>query len=185
LKNLSAYTLNNLSADTLNNLSAYTLNNLSADTLNNLSAYTLKNLSADTLKKIQDLWDAVPLLDNPYTNLINDIKAKKRVHNQSDFGPKYDPKENLCGTQMCTAGHLVNMGGTMGYDLMKQYGWAKAASLIHVKTHPDMPTQNFGSISQSNAIAYIELAASFEQRDNKELNFADWLKLEIETKSED
>src|SRR6266496_3602852 len=137
LNNLSADTLKNLSADTLNNLSADTLNNLSADTLNNLSADTLKNLSAYTLKKIKNTLALVPYVKNPYTTLLNDIKSKKRLHDQSTFGPDYDPKENICGTPMCTAGHLVNEGGEAGYALKDEYGWEKAAALIHIKAHPD------------------------------------------------
>ena len=176
INNLSADTIKNLSADTIKNLSAYTINNLSAYTINNLSADTIKNLSADTIKKIEELWNLVPLIEDPYTHLLNDIKAKKRIHQQSTYGPDYDPKENLCGTQMCTAGHLVNMGGKEGYKLKDKYGWEKAAGLIHLKVHPDMPTQNFGSIDQSFAISYIEMGAEFEQRKNKDLKFDEWLK---------
>jgi hypothetical protein len=185
LKNLSAYTLKNLSADTLKNLSADTLNNLSADTLKNLSAYTLNNLSAYTLKKVIEIWNKVPLVKDPYTNLLNDIKEKKRTHDQSTFGPEYDPAQNLCGTQMCTAGHLVNMGGEPGYKLMKEYGWEKAAGLIHIKTHPDAPTQNFGGIAQADAMAYIEMMAEFEARKNKKQTFGKWLKTTIKNKEVD
>jgi hypothetical protein len=176
LNNLSAYTLNNLSADTLNNLSAYTLNNLSAYTLNNLSAYTLNNLSADTLKKVKAIWDSVPFVKEPYTTLLNDIKEKRRIHHQSTFGPDDDPKNNICKTPMCTAGHLVNEGGAAGYALKREYGWEKAAGLIHIKAHPDAPMQNFGGIEQSTALAYIELMASFEQRKDKKQKFNDWFK---------
>ncbi len=176
INNLSADTIKNLSAYTIKNLSAYTINNLSAYTINNLSAYTIKNLSADTIKKIEELWESVPLIENPYTTLLVDIKEKRRVHSQSTFGPDCDPKTNLCGTQMCTAGHLVNMAGNEGYLLKKKYGWQKAASLIHIKVHPDAPTQNFGNIEQSHAIAYIELMADFEGRENKDVKFPDWIK---------
>lgn len=75
---------------------------------------------------------------------------------------------------MCTAGHLVNMGGTEGYKLKKEYGWEKAASLIHLKAHPTAPTQNFGSIEQSHAIAYIELMAEYESRSNQKQPFDKW-----------
>jgi hypothetical protein len=180
LNSLSADTLKNLSADTLNSLSAYTLNSLSAYTLNSLSADTLKNLSADTLKKIEKIWAEVPLVEKPYSTLNDDIKAKRRVHEQSQWGPDYDPKENLCGTQMCTAGHLVNMGGADGYKLKNKYGWEKAAAMIHIKAHPDMPTQNFGSIPQADAIAYIELAAEFEKREDKGQTFDVWIKTKLE-----
>jgi hypothetical protein len=188
LNNLSADTLNNLSADTLNNLSADTLKNLSADTLKNLSAYTLKNLSADTLNNlsadtldgVKQFWESIPKLEKPYSTLLKEIKDKKRIHNQSTFGPEYDPKENVCGTQMCTAGHIVNMAGTRGYQLQKEFGWEKAASVIHMKAHPDAPTQNFGSIDQADAIAYIEVMAEFENRANLDQSFGEWLKESIE-----
>ena len=180
IKNLSAYTINNLSADTINNLSADTINNLSAYTINNLSADTIKNLSADTIKNFEKLWASVPLIENPYTTLLADIKEKRRVHNQSTFGPECDPATNLCGTQMCTAGHLVNMGGSAGYALKSKFGWEKAAALLHIKVHPDAPTQNFGGIAQSDALAYIEMMAEFEGRKNKKQKFENWLKSVME-----
>ncbi len=167
LNNLSAYTLKNLSADTLNNLSVDTLKNLSADTLNNLSADTLKNLSAECLyvikEKIAD-WETIPKLDKPYTHLLADIKAKNRIHDQSTFGEieEFSSEANVCGTPMCTAGHLVNMAGEIGYKLKAKYGWTTAAKLIHLKTHPDQPVQNFGSIPQSWALAYIKEMARIE-----------------------
>jgi hypothetical protein len=181
IKNLSADTINNLSAYTINNLSAYTINNLSAYTINNLSAYTIKNLSADTIKNLSaytikkirpellegyyKFWESVPKLEKPYTQLLTDIKEKKRTHNQSTFGTveDFDPALNVCGTPMCTAGHLVNMAGKVGYELKKKYGWEAAATFIHRKSLPDFPVQNFGSIPQSWAMSYIEAAAEFEK----------------------
>lgn len=112
--------------------------------------------------------------------LLDDIKAKKRQHNQSDFGPTCDPGTNLCGTQMCTAGHLVNMAGKWGYDHVDKWGFEKTAALIHIKVHPDAPTQNFGSIPQADAIAYIEMMAEFEGRANKDQLFEAWIKEQIE-----
>ncbi|TDO68854.1 hypothetical protein EV143_11838, partial [Flavobacterium chryseum] len=169
LNNLSAYTLNNLSAYTLNNLSAYTLNNLSADTLNNLSAYTLKNLRPEVLKEYNNFWDSIPKLDKPYTKMLNGIKNKELIHQQSTFGPLeeynyYDPEFNVCGTPMCTAGHLVYMAGEVGFKLLKDYGFVGAATFIHRKTHPDFPVQNFGSIPQSWALSYIEFMADVESQ---------------------
>lgn len=38
-----------------------------------------------------------------------------------------------------------------------------AASLIHMKSRPDVPPQNFGSIPQDFAMAYIEQRAKEEQ----------------------
>jgi len=124
-------------------------------------------------------------VQDPYTHLLNDIKDKKRKHDQSTFGPEHDPAQNLCGTQMCTAGHLVNMGGELGYQLRKEYGWKKAAALIHIKVHPDAPTQNFGGIAQPDAMAYIEMMAEFEARKNKKQTFGKWLKATIKNKEVD
>ncbi len=76
---------------------------------------------------------------------------------------------------MCTAGHLVNMAGKMGYQLQKEYGWEGAASLIHRKSHPDYPEQNFGSIPQSWAISYIEMAAEFENRADQTQAYKEWV----------
>lgn len=63
---------------------------------------------------------------------------------------------------MCTAGHLVNMGGAMGYALKQQFGWETAALLIHRKARPDVPPQDFGGIPQEWAMAYIEERAEEE-----------------------
>ncbi len=104
-------------------------------------------------------WDSIPILEKPYTKLLADIKAKKRKHDQSTFGPiqEFDASINLCKTPMCTAGHLVNMAGKVGYELVKKYGgFSQAAALIHARCHPNDPPQNFGAISQELAIAYIE-----------------------------
>ncbi len=58
-------------------------------------------------------------------------------------------------TPMCTAGHLVNLAGTVGYALVKKYDLPAAARMIHIKNRPDVPPQNYGSIPQRLAIAYI------------------------------
>ncbi len=107
-------------------------------------------------------WDSIPVLDKPYSRLLADIEAKKRVHDQTTFGPECDPKNNLCGTRMCTAGHLVNMAGEVGYKLRQKHGWAVAASLIHYKSRPDIPPQSFGNIPQNMAMAYIRERAKEE-----------------------
>jgi hypothetical protein len=102
-------------------------------------------------------------LEKPYTNLLADIQTKKRIHRQSTFGPEECvPERNVCGTPMCTAGHLVQMAGERGYELKKQYGWAGAANLLHYKAHPESPAQNFGTIPQDWAMAYIETMAEKE-----------------------
>ena len=109
-------------------------------------------------------WESIPVLDKPYSHLLSDIEAKKRIHRQSTWGPEDGCYEvNVCETPMCTAGHLVNMAGSIGYDLKKKYGWKDAATLIHIKAHPDFPLQNFGGIDQTNAMAYIEAMAEWEE----------------------
>jgi len=83
---------------------------------------------------------------------------------QSTWGniEEWDENLNVCGTPMCTAGHLVNMAGKRGYELKNEFGWGDAATFIHRKAHPDYPVQNFGSIPQAWAIAYIEEMAERE-----------------------
>ena len=109
-------------------------------------------------------WDSITVLDKPYSRLLNDIEAKRRIHRQSTWGPEDGVKEeNVCGTPMCTASHLVNMAGSTGYALKNKYGWKNAAALIHYKTHPDFPLQNFAAIEQANALAYIEAMAEWEE----------------------
>ena len=107
-------------------------------------------------------WDSIPALPNLYTNLANAIESGDRKHDQQTWGPDADPGQNLCGTAMCTAGHLVNMAGPAGYALRHKYGWAGAARMIHAKNRPDVPPQNFGSIPQKFAMAYIRQRAAEE-----------------------
>jgi ribosomal protein L13E len=129
----------------------------SASTLSALgySASDLRDLgfSASALKELEE---SIPLVEKPYTKIWADIQSKARVHDQQQFGPECDPEQNLCGTPMCTAGHLVNLGGELGYALQDRYGFPTAAALIHFKAHPDWPCQNFGNIPQDLALAYIE-----------------------------
>ena len=124
------------------------------------SALLAAGYTASDLKE----WEEIPKLDKPYSRLLDDIKAEKRIHNQSDFGPGCDPKTNLCKTPMCTAGHLVNMAGEIGYRLKEKYGWQDAAALIHYKSRPEVPPQNFGAIPQEFAMAYIEERAAEEEK---------------------
>ena len=118
------------------------------------------------LRAAEKEWDAIPFLDKPYTRLLIDIKNNKRKHDQSVFGPDCDPGTNLCGTPMCTAGHLVNMAGEIGYKLGMKYGFSVAARMIHMKSRPDVPPQNFGNIPQKFALAYIETRA-LEENDSR------------------
>jgi len=136
------------------------------------AGYSASDLrSAGYSEKDFEEWESIPVLEKPYTTLLSDINEKKRVHLQSTFGDieDFDPKVNLCKSQMCTAGHLVNMAGKIGYELKKKHGWATAATLIHYKAHPGLPVQNFGSIPQSQAMAYIEVMADYESGVIKEL----------------
>jgi hypothetical protein len=118
--------------------------------------------SASDLRAAQEEWDSIPIIPKLYSTLLADIQAKRRIHKQSTFGPDCDPKENICGTPMCTAGHLVNMAGEVGYKLKSKYDWRGAARLIHMKNRPDAPAQNFGYIPQEFAMAYIEERAAEE-----------------------
>jgi hypothetical protein len=112
---------------------------------------------------LEKLDSETPLLTNPYSKIWSGIQQKTIKHDQRTFGPDADPKTNLCKTQMCTAGHLVNMGGALGYKLKNKYGWVAAARLIHDKAHPGWPCQNFGSIAQNLALAYLKEMAAHEE----------------------
>ena len=130
--------------------------NLSADTLKNLSADTLKNL-----KNIMDLVEKIPVIEKPYSAIWNDVKDNKRIHDQSTFGPEC--VTNVCGTAMCTAGHLVNLGGKAAYDLRRIVGWSNAASFVHQKsTSKHLPEQNYNAIPQEWAMAFLEENARME-----------------------
>lgn len=121
--------------------------------------------AAFTPSDLRAALEEVPMLDKPYSRLLADIKDKKRKFNQSTFGPDSAPAKNVCGTPMCTAGHLVNMAGAAGWKLKKQFGFAGAARLIHEKAHPDWPPQNFGNIPDALARAYIEEMAEREAQE--------------------
>jgi hypothetical protein len=109
--------------------------------------------------------DGAPILQKPYTQLLADIEASKRKFDQSTFGPDNGVAEDhLCRTGMCTAGHLVQMAGEDGKRLKLKYGFPSAASLIHGATHPDYPCQNFGSIPDKYALAYIRKMAAVEAK---------------------
>ena len=177
--NLSADTLKNLSAYTLKNLSAYTLNNLSAYTLKNLSADTLNNLSADTLKNLKIL-ETTPLLEFPYTHLLNDINDKKKLYKQSTFGEitKYDEK-HICETPMCIGGHFVAMAKEWGYEALKKFGYGTTAGLLHLKAYPNAPVFNYSLTDNATGLAYIEMMAEFEARENKEQTFDEFIELQL------
>lgn len=116
-----------------------------------------------TLSRLLD--DETPLLHKPYTALLAAIHANERTFDQSKFGPKISPSaEHICGTAMCTAGHLVSMAGAQGQALKDKLGFRQAAALIHAKAHPDYPCQNFGRIPDEWALAYIEMMADVEAK---------------------
>ena len=127
--------------------------------------YTVSELISEGYLNDIEGWDRIPKLEKPYSKLWEEIQAKKRLHNQSDWGPSTCPThDNICKTPMCTAGHLVNMAGSIGYELQQKYGWAGAASLIHAKSCPDLPEQNYGAIKQEWALAFIECNAELESK---------------------
>ena len=109
--------------------------------------------------------DDIPLVKKPYSRMLAEIKAGERIHKQSTFGPENAPVVHTCGTPMCTGGHLVQMGGKKGWKLKERFGFAGAAALIHAKAHPGWPCQDFGSIPQDWAMAYIETMAKREAKE--------------------
>ena len=113
---------------------------------------------------LSGLLERTPLVEKPYTRLLADIRAQRRLFSQKTWGPEdaSTPEPNICKTAMCTAGHLVSMAGEAGWKLKKEFGFAGAAALIHAKAHPDFPCQNFGVIPDAWALAYIEEMAEHE-----------------------
>jgi hypothetical protein len=165
-RQISGFTPRQISGFTPRQISGFTPRQISGFTPEQISGFTpeqISGLSAEGLAAHKNFWDAVPKIEAPYSTMLADIRAHRRIHNQSTFGPDADPKENLCGSPMCTAGHLVNMAGEAGYELKEKFGWADAARFIHLKSRPDVPPQNFGSIPQAWALAYIEERAEEEQ----------------------
>ncbi|MBY0355690.1 MAG: hypothetical protein K2Q12_08190 [Rickettsiales bacterium] len=128
------------------------------------AGYSLSDLRAAGCSA-NTLLEEAPLLKKPYSQILADIRAKKRRFSQSTFGPKIENEEHLCGTAMCTAGHLINLAGEAGWALKEKYDYATAAALIHEKAHPNYPCQDFGSIPDDVALAYIETMAEIEQQE--------------------
>ena len=120
--------------------------------------------------EVKELEDSIPLVENPYSQIWDGIKNDGRKHNQCYWGPDDDPQTNLCKTAMCTAGHLVNLGGKAGYALKNEYAFPTAAALIHHKAHPGWPCQDFYTCNQEQALAYIQEMAKHE----KEGTNPDW-----------
>lgn len=114
------------------------------------------------LRAVEKDWASIPVLNRPYTQLLADIESGRRKHDQKTFGPESNPPKNICGTAMCTAGHLVNMAGEVGYKLKDKYGWTVVAGMIHMKSRPDAPAPNFWPIPQELAMAYIRERAQEE-----------------------
>lgn len=94
------------------------------------------------------------------------IQNKKRLFKQSTFGPSEKAVDDihLCDTPMCTAGNLVNLAGEQGWEFQKKYGFSVAASLIHQKSCRDLPEQNYQSIPDKWALAYLEEMAERESK---------------------
>jgi hypothetical protein len=106
-------------------------------------------------------------LHNPYTKINDDLKHNRRKFDQGTFGTEEKPCDNLCGTPMCIGGHLVSLAGEEGWELKKKLGFAGAAALIHVASHPEIPCPNFGSYSNEIALGFIRYMAKLESRKSK------------------
>ena len=120
--------------------------------------YLIASRQFDALRAAGYSASDVPVLIKPYTQIWADLQSKKRVHDQGTFG------SNVCGTLMCTAGHLVSVAGNAGAKLLKKFGnsYISAATALHYAAHPDMPVQNYGAISDDLALGYIEFMAQHE-----------------------
>jgi hypothetical protein len=116
--------------------------------------------------EVQELDESIPFVNKPYSKIWEQIKKNKDCHRQSTFGPEEMVEEqNICKTPMCTAGHLVAMGGAKGWNLKEKFDFRIAAALIHYKAHPNYPLQNFDAIPQDWAIAYIKEMAEREAQE--------------------
>ena len=144
-------------------LSGLTRAQLSGLTGNQLSGLTRAQLSVLTRKQLSGLTGdlAVPKVERLYSSMAADLAAKKRVLQQSTFGP-HDPGANVCDTPMCIAGHTVHLAGEAGYTLMRRLGFAGAAALIHHASRPDVSAPRYDSYPDEWALAYIEARAAEE-----------------------
>ena len=116
-------------------------------------------------------WKSAPKIEKPYTTLLSDINNKKRNYRQSDWGDikDFDPNRNICNSPMCIAGHLVNIMGKWGYELLVEKcngSFYQAATIIHNELHPDFPAFIFTITDQDTGLAYIELMVEMENSEN-------------------
>jgi hypothetical protein len=111
-------------------------------------------------------WESIPVLEKPYTFILNAINEKRLIYKQSALSEikDFDPELNICGIAMCLGSHLVQMAGKVGYDLMKKHGYFTAATLIHLKYDATMPIMNFYLTDQSLGQAYLEEMAEIESK---------------------
>ena len=116
-------------------------------------------LSAGYSKKDLAEWDAIPVLEMPYSVMLSEIKEGKRILKQSTFGDKLTC--HICGTPMCIGGNLVQMAIVKGYKFKGDY--VNESALIALKAHPDYPFHDFSKTEDEPAFALLEQLAAFEQ----------------------
>ena len=109
--------------------------------------------------------------------LLSDINESKRKYGQETWGEieSYCEDLNICNTPMCIAGHFVHMAGESGYRLKNIFGWATAAGLLHIKSSPNTPIFNYTNTSNEAGMAYIEMMAAFENRENLDQSFDEFI----------
>jgi|GEM_PF-6600210 len=125
--------------------------------------------SASEVRELEKLISKLPKEPKPYTRMLVDIKAGKRKHDQSTFGPDNTVElgdRGVCDTPMCTAGHLKQMAGEVGHKIFRLLDgdFAATGRIIHDAWCPGVPRQNYGAIDQKLAMAYIEWRAAEEAK---------------------
>lgn len=130
------------------------------------AGYIKELMSAKYFKKFSYAtdWNEIPVLEKPYTRLMNDLKDKKRRISQDISVPLgYSNEIDISQTPMSTGGHLINLAGQIGVQIMDRYGWKVAGALIAEKAHPGWPQQNYDKIPDEWALAFISEMAEWEK----------------------
>jgi hypothetical protein len=183
IRGLSQVQISWLSQEQIRGLSQVQISWLSQDQIRGLSQEQIRGLSQVQIDCFITS-EKIPVHPNFYTNLKNGFDSKKIVYKQSTFGDYTEFSENVtlneCGIAMCIGGYASVAGGILGFNLCKNLGYVLGATLMHRKTYgEDVPVFNYMSAENSDGILFIEMMSEFEQRDNQDLKFSEWLDLEL------
>ena len=111
----------------------------------------------------------IKVSDTFFTDIVN-----SDLYDQSTFG-ELEECQHECKVAMCYGGHFVNQGGQKAYEIKNRRGYVFVASFIHKANYPDAPSFNFNSGDEKTGLEYGKMMSQFEQREDKDQSFNDWI----------